>query len=229
MVSGRRQLLDIALSHVNKSLPFVRFVDCVLKRQFDRPKALDSLLYRALMQACTWSTDDEKWEPAMVAMKRAIDWDLCPQSGDDWDRWAKLTFAQFERTREESGLLLSLKACLTGMDVGNSVSFALQIVSMLGKYACESLCRVFVAGCQSLPSGVWIALLPQITAMLRNPLLRTVLERLLLLIAVENANVVVYGIMPAFMSGSQSDATAQLQSLYPSIVDKSLLFSRKVV
>jgi hypothetical protein len=115
------------------------------------------------------------------------------------------------------------------MKIASSLSFALRILSILGKESDASLLSVFVSGYQSLEPRIWIALLPQITAMLRNSRLTAVLERLLLFVAAASPHVVIYALMPQFMSGAATDATDSLRASQPSLVGTSLAFSREMV
>jgi tetratricopeptide (TPR) repeat protein len=201
MAFGRTQLLEIAMLHVNSELPQVQFVECVLQRQSSPAEAVsrleallqrltlgDSLLIRFLKQLSDWHLEDGDWDPALAALRRIVE--LAPKASDSWERWARATYMRFELTKDPECLRNSLLACLTGLKIGSSLSFALQILSILGKYADSSILGVFLESYQNIQSKVWIALLPQITAMLRNPQLTKVLEQILLFVAVASAHIV---------------------------------------
>jgi FKBP12-rapamycin complex-associated protein len=237
MAAGRSQLLDIALSQVDASLPEVRFAECVLSRfsgdDDARPRLAalieswapgSPLLCRALTQLSDWAVADGDPVAGLAPLRRAID--IAPNATENWERWAKLTF---EISTDVEGLRLALEACLSGMKIASSLSFALRILSILGKRSDPSLLSVFVSGYRALEPRAWIALLPQITAMLRNPALNVVLEQLLLFVAGANPHVVVYALMPQFMSGGPTDATDALRTSQPSLVGTALEFSREMV
>jgi hypothetical protein len=143
---GRTQFLDIAMLHANSELPHIQFVECVLQRESYPTKAVSKfenlvqrfalrnpLLIRFLKQLSNWYLEDGDRDPDLAALRRIVE--LAPQASDSWEHWARGTCTRFELPKDPGCLRNSLLTCLTGLKIGSSLSFALQILSISGKYA----------------------------------------------------------------------------------------------
>jgi hypothetical protein len=237
---GRTQLLDIAILHVNSELPHVQFVEYVMQRQSNPTEAvsrLESLVQRLILenplficflkQFSNWHLEDGDCNPALAALRRIVK--LAPKASDSWERWTRATCVRFEFTKDPECLRNSLLACLTGLKIGSSLPFALQILPIFGKYADSLILGVFLESCQNIQSKVWIALVPQITVMLRNPQLTKILEQVLLFVAIASPHIVIHSLRPQLMSGVTSDTIEELPATHPALIDWSVLFSREMI
>lgn len=241
MVNGRTQMLNIALSRVDRALPEVQFIECVLKRNVDgqAQQALDDLsqlvsrvqdravLIRCLSQLSEWYEADNDIQVAYQTMKRVID--MKPETGDIWKKWAKLALAMFDFDHDEKYLKLALRACLSGLNIDKTVSFALLILSICVNYESPKISKTLQDGFRNITPEIWISLLPQITSMLKKQASKPALAELLLNIAQTNPKTIVYSLMPSLMAKEEPELQNKLAKAYPRIVTDAIRFSTEMV
>jgi hypothetical protein len=97
---------------------------------------------RFLKQLSDWHLEDGDWDPALAAHCRIVE--LVPKASDGWEPWTRAIVVRLELTKDPECLRNSLLTCLTDLKIGSRLSFALQILFILMKYANPSITGVLL-------------------------------------------------------------------------------------
>lgn len=171
-----------------------------------------------------WLLNNSKFKEARSYIENVIKLDN--PTPEDWQSWSVVNFEL--ASNDPKYLVDSFYASLNGLLLSpeNPLRFTLKILSIMFNNGDEKIFNLFIKKISSIPSYVWIGVLPQIIAQSNseNKLLRDVIQELLFTIGVQYPQVVMYSLMvPLKNTSSDKKEIAhtifdKMNAIYPDIV-----------
>lgn len=155
-----------------------------------------------------------------------------------WQQLTRVNFFLYEYTLDEEFLTDSFKAALNGLALGNeSLSLSIRVIQILFQHRSPEILKLFEDNVQSIPTHVWIVVLPQIIARIssKESDLAGTLQNLIMHVGSEHPQPVLYSLLVPLEGDSKHRKKAALQltsfleSSYPQAVQSISILSEELM
>ena len=244
---GRTQLTDYVLSILNDNSNETNYVKALILYYDGKKKQAFEILQKLLENepfsiqynktAGKLYIDNNNLLAAYSSIQKLIK--LTPKDSHAWQQWSSINYSLFEQNKDQKFIEMTLYASIEGLKVEGSdiLQLTLRIISILYKHGNTNLYSLFKKYNKTIPSYVWISLLPQIIGRIEteNPELRQVIIDLCLVIGESHPYPILYSILAPYNhenAEKQKKATQIIQylrTIYPQLVSDILIFTRELM